>query len=87
VPPIQHDCGVRQRLALQPPQPGIAVAQHGCRCVRCHARYPERLLERTRCNRGAVAREGEAGLNRVQFETDSRALGCVPHSSYMAIFP
>ena len=24
VPPIQHDCGVRQRLALQPPQPGIA---------------------------------------------------------------
>jgi hypothetical protein len=28
VPPIQHDCGVRQRLALQPPQPGIAVAQH-----------------------------------------------------------
>jgi hypothetical protein len=28
-----------------------------------------------------------SGLNRVQFETDSRALGCVPHSSYMAIFP
>jgi hypothetical protein len=28
-----------------------------------------------------------AHLNRVQFETDSRALGCVPHSSYMAIFP
>jgi hypothetical protein len=25
-------------------------------------------------------------LNRVQFETDSRALGCVPHSSSMAIF-
>jgi hypothetical protein len=28
VPPVQHDCGARQRLALQPPQPGIAVAQH-----------------------------------------------------------
>src|SRR3954471_18140391 len=28
VPPVQHDHGPRQRLALQPPQPGIAVAQH-----------------------------------------------------------
>ena len=26
VPPVQHDCGVRQRLALQPPQPGVAIA-------------------------------------------------------------
>ena len=24
VPPVEHDRGVRQRLALQPPQPGIA---------------------------------------------------------------
>jgi len=26
MPPVEHDRGVRQRLALQPPQPGIAVA-------------------------------------------------------------
>src|SRR4051812_38043071 len=32
VPPVQHDRGARQRLALQPPQPGIAVAQHR-RCM------------------------------------------------------
>jgi hypothetical protein len=25
VPPVEHDRGVRQCLALQPPQPGIAV--------------------------------------------------------------
>ena len=27
VPPIQHDRGIRQRLVLQPPQSGIAVAK------------------------------------------------------------
>src|SRR5271165_4919270 len=26
MPPVEHDRGVRQRLALQPPQTGIAVA-------------------------------------------------------------
>jgi len=29
VPPIQHDRGMGQRLALQPPQPGIAIADPG----------------------------------------------------------
>ena len=62
VPPIQHDCGVWQRIALQPPQPGVAVAQHRRRRVRGHAGHCERLLERTGCNRRAVARESEAGL-------------------------
>ena len=62
VPPVQHDGGVRQRLALQPPQPGIAVAQHRRRRVRRHAGHCERLLERVGCNRRAVARESEAGL-------------------------
>jgi hypothetical protein len=28
MPPIEHDCGGRQRLALQPPQPGITIAKH-----------------------------------------------------------
>src|SRR4051794_8557278 len=59
VPPVQHARGIRQRLALQPPQPGVAVAQHCRRRVRGHARHCERLLERTGCNRGAVAREGK----------------------------
>jgi hypothetical protein len=27
MPPIPHDCGVRQRFALRPLQPGIAVIQ------------------------------------------------------------
>jgi hypothetical protein len=62
VPPVEHDRGPRQRLALQPPQPGIAVAQHGRRRVRLHASHDERLLECVGRNRGAVAREGEAGL-------------------------
>ena len=62
MPPIQDDCGVRQRLALQPPQPGIAVAQHCRRRVRRYAHHRERLFERAGCNRRAVARESEAGL-------------------------
>ena len=62
MPPVEHDRGVRQRLALQPPQPGIAVAQHRRRRVRRHAGHCERLLERVGGDRGAVARESEAGL-------------------------
>jgi hypothetical protein len=46
VPPVEHDCGARQHLALQPPQPGIAVAQHGRGRVRVDARPGERLAER-----------------------------------------
>ena len=60
VPPVQHDRGIRQRLALQPPQPGIAVAQHRRRRVSRYAGHGERLLERVGSNRGAVARESES---------------------------
>jgi glyoxylase-like metal-dependent hydrolase (beta-lactamase superfamily II) len=62
MPPVEHDDGLRQRLALQPPQPGIAVAQHYRRRVRLHASRGERLLECVGRDRGAVARESEAGL-------------------------
>jgi len=37
VPPVQHDRGTGQRLVLQSPQPGIAVAQHRRRRVRVHS--------------------------------------------------
>jgi hypothetical protein len=62
VPPVQHDRGTRQRLALQPPQPGIAVAQHRRRRVRPHPGRGERLPERLGRGRRAVAGEGEAVL-------------------------
>ena len=51
VPPVEHDHGLRQRLVLQPPQPGIAVAQHRRRRVRLHTSRGKRLLERVRRNR------------------------------------
>ena len=62
VPPVEHDRGVRQHLALQPPQPGIAVAQHRRGRVRAHARRGERLPERLGRGHRAVAGEGEAVL-------------------------
>jgi hypothetical protein len=62
VPPVEHDRGMGQRLALQPPQPGIAIAQHRRRRVRMYSGHGERLLERIGRNRGTVARESEAGL-------------------------
>ena len=62
MPPIQHDRGGRQRLALQPPQPGIAVAQHRRRRVGVHPGRGERLRERVGRDRLAVAGESEAGL-------------------------
>ncbi|MGI4795528.1 MAG: hypothetical protein ACRYG8_15925 [Janthinobacterium lividum] len=65
VPPVQHDRGVGQRLALQSPQPGIAVAQHGRRCVHMHSGHGERLLERLGCGRLAIAGEGEAVLGTI----------------------
>src|SRR5271165_6183034 len=68
VPPVQHDRGLRQRLALQPPQPGVAIAQHGCRCVRMYSGHGERLLERVGGDRGAVARESEAGLDAMSVD-------------------
>jgi hypothetical protein len=42
VPPVEHRCGARQHLAPRPPQPGIAVAQHGRGRAYRHARYGER---------------------------------------------
>jgi len=62
MPPVQHDRGTRQRLTLQPPQPGIAVAQHHRGRVRTPARRGERLPERLGRDRLAVAGEGEAVL-------------------------
>jgi hypothetical protein len=62
VPPIQYYRGIRQRFALQAPQSGVAVAQHRRRRVCVHADHCERLVERAGYNRGAVARESEAGL-------------------------
>src|SRR5271165_4076381 len=60
VPLVQHQRGRRQRLALQPPQPGITIAQHRRRRVRVHASRTERLRERFGRDRLAVAGEGEA---------------------------
>ena len=68
VPPVQHDRGVRQRLALQPPQTGIAVTQHRRWRVCRYAGHGERLLERVGSNRGAVARKSEA--RRISFSVD-----------------
>src|SRR5271166_5351590 len=62
MPPIEHDRGVRQRLALQPPQTGIAVAQHRRRRVCRYAGHGERLLERVGRDRGGIACESKAGL-------------------------
>jgi hypothetical protein len=63
MPPIQHDRSRRQRLALQPPQPGITIAKHRRRRVSAHPGGGERLLERVRGGRLAVADEGEAALS------------------------
>jgi hypothetical protein len=68
MPPIQHDCGICQRPALQPPQPSVAITQHRRRRVRGHAGQCERLLESIGRDHRAVARESEAGL--VSFNVD-----------------
>ena len=65
VPPVEHDRRLWQRLALHPPQPGIAVAQHRRRRVRLHASHGERLLERVGRDHRAVAREREARLDAI----------------------
>ena len=46
MPPVQRDRGRRQRLALQPPQPCITIAQHGRRRVGAHPGCGEHLRER-----------------------------------------
>src|SRR4051812_620485 len=65
VPLIEHGHGARQHLALQPPQPGIAVAQHCGRRVRGHARCGKRLPEGLGRSRLAIPGEGEAVLDAV----------------------
>src|SRR5258708_924048 len=65
VPPVEHDSGLRQRLALQPPQSGVAIAQHGRQCIRMYSGHGERLLERVGGDRGAVARESETELDAI----------------------
>jgi hypothetical protein len=62
VPPVPHQRGLRQRLALQRPQPGMTIAQHRRRRVRVHSGSTERLRERFGRGRLVVAGEGEAVL-------------------------
>ena len=73
MPPIQHDRGRRQRLALQPPQPGITIAKHRRRRVSVHPGRGERLLERFGRGRLAVAGEGEAVLGAIGVDHLARA--------------
>jgi len=65
VPPIQHRRGVRQDIALQLPEAGIAVAQHRRRRLRAHARRGERPPERLGRGHLAVADEGETVLGAI----------------------
>jgi len=62
VPPIQHRRGVRQDLALQLPEAGIAVAQHRRRRLRTHACHGERPPERLGRGHLAVADKGKTVL-------------------------
>jgi hypothetical protein len=93
MPPVKHDSGLRQRFALQPPQPGIAVAQYGCRRVRLHAGHGKGLLERVGRDRGAIARESEPGLVSIGVDHLARdhlkmtLLVAVPTANVAAIKP
>src|ERR1700759_3544337 len=62
VPPVQHDRRRWQRLALQPPQPGVPIAQYRRWRVGVHPGRGERLCERARRSCLAVARKGETVL-------------------------
>jgi len=73
VPPVQHDRGTGQRLTLQPPQPGVAVAQHSRGRVRTHSGRGERLPKRLGRDRLAVAGEGEAVLGAIGMNDLARA--------------
>ncbi len=73
VPPIQHRRGVRQDLALQLPEAGIAVAQHRRGRLRVHARRGECPPERLGRGHLAVADIGETVLGAVG--TDHLARG------------
>jgi hypothetical protein len=57
--PVEHHRGMGQRLALQPPQPGIAVAQHRRWRVRLHASRRERVG----CGHWTVPDESKAMLD------------------------
>jgi hypothetical protein len=61
-PTIQHDSGVRQRLALHPPQPGIAITQHRRRRGLVHTGRGQCPRERVRRDHRAIADEREAVL-------------------------
>src|SRR4051812_22257836 len=55
VPPVEHDRGRRQHLTLQPPQPDISITQHRRRHIGAPPDRGERLSERARRGRLAVA--------------------------------
>jgi hypothetical protein len=65
MPPIQHNRGCWQRLALHPPQPGITIAQHCRRRVGMHPSCSERLRECFGRGRLAVPGEGEPVLGAI----------------------
>jgi len=65
VPPIQHNRGIWQHLALQAPKASIAVAQHRRGRVRTHAGCGERLPECLGRDGRARAREREAVLGAI----------------------
>src|ERR671933_792993 len=92
VPPVQHDRGTRQRLALQPPQPGTAVAQYGRWHVRLYPGRHERLPERRGRGRRAVTGEGEAVLDATSVDDLARdhlevALRLVPAAHVATVEP
>ena len=60
VPPIEHHRRPGQGLALQAPQPSVAIAQHGGRRVRLHAGHSQHLLERIAGPCQTVADKSEA---------------------------
>src|SRR3954452_2867146 len=72
MPPVEHDRGFGQRLTLQPPQPGIAVAQHRRRRVRVNSRGIERLLERIGDSYWGVADEGKTMLDSLSINNLTR---------------
>jgi len=93
VPPIQHRRGVRQDLALQLPEAGIAVAQHRRRRLRAHTRRGERPPERLGRGHLAVADEGETVLGAIGTDhlardhLEAAPLALVPVAHIAAVQP
>jgi hypothetical protein len=65
MPPIEHNRGCWQGLALHSPQPGITIAQHCRRRVGMHPGCIERLRECFGRGLLAVPGEGEAVLDAI----------------------